>query len=320
MSGDPVRIGLIGCGRLAEAGYVPALALVPGTVLAALADPDHARRGKLAALVGGTIPTFPTAGALIDGADVHAVVLASPAATHVEHAARATAAGLAVLVEKPPAPDGAGAARLAALGPGVWVGFNRRFDPGIAEVRSATPPTGGVDLELEIHYHRASWGAHHVRDDVILDLVPHLLDLARWLSNGAVVAVTTTELTPDRATLALALSRGRATIRARADSIHTEKVVVRDATGRLVARHRVGGVITALTGRIRPSRGPHPLVASLASQLKSFATVALGGQDPTLATAADGVAVMAAVDAARASAAAAGRPISVNGPVTPSTC
>ena len=40
----PVRIGLVGCGRLAELGYIPALARVHGAQLVAVADPDPIRR------------------------------------------------------------------------------------------------------------------------------------------------------------------------------------------------------------------------------------------------------------------------------------
>ncbi|MDZ7677906.1 MAG: Gfo/Idh/MocA family oxidoreductase [Acidimicrobiales bacterium] len=315
-----MRIGLIGCGRLAEIGYVPALAMERGTTLTAVADPDGGRRAHLADLVGESVSTFADAAALIEGADVDALVLASPASTHVADAEWATAAGLPVLVEKPPAPDGAGAARLATLGPTVRVGFNRRFDPGVREVRAATPRAGALDLELEIRYRRASWGAHLVRDEVILDLAPHLLDLARWVSGSEIREVTATELTPDRATLSLVLGRGRATIRARADSIHAEQVAVRDAAGTTVARHRAGGSLAAIIGRLRPSPGVHPLVASLAAQLDSFATVVRGGQDPALGTTVDGVAVMAAVDAARTSAAAAGRPTLITDPMEPSPC
>ncbi|MFP3908123.1 MAG: Gfo/Idh/MocA family protein, partial [Acidimicrobiales bacterium] len=288
--------------------------------LVAVADPDGVRRAHLAALVGDDVASFPDASALIEGADVDALVLANPASAHVVDAERATAAGLPVLVEKPPAPDRIGAARLAELGSTVRVGFNRRFDPGFGEVRAATPPTGVLDLELEIRYRRASWNAHRVRDDVILDLGPHLLDLARWVSASEIHEIAAIELTPDRATLSLVLGRGRATLRARADSSHAERVSVRLAGGATIARHRAGGRLAAVTGRLRPSSRPHPLVASLAAQLDSFSAVARGGLDPVLGTAEDGVAVMAAVDAARTSAASAGRPTAVADPTEPASC
>ena len=83
-------------------------------------------------------------------------------ATSPTRSAAATA-GVAVLVEKPPALDAAGAAALAALTPPPWVGFNRRYDPGAQRVRAAIPAEGDVDLRLEISYRRRSWRAHSGR-------------------------------------------------------------------------------------------------------------------------------------------------------------
>ena len=63
----------------------------------------------------------------------------------------ATAAGVPVLVEKPPAPDLAGAADLVPLSPTPWLGFQRRFRP---RARWPVATTGMAEphltLELEI--------------------------------------------------------------------------------------------------------------------------------------------------------------------------
>jgi predicted dehydrogenase len=84
-------------------------------------------------------------------------------------------------------------------------------------------------------------------------------------------------------------------------------VVVRAGGGR-VARHRAGGPVALVTGRLAAMRGrPHPLVASLSAQLRAFAAAVDGRPAPDLATAADGLAVMAVLDAARRSAAAGHR-------------
>ncbi|MGH3810959.1 MAG: hypothetical protein ACRDUV_00695, partial [Pseudonocardiaceae bacterium] len=45
---------------------------------------------------------------------------------------------------------------------------------------------------------------------------------------------------------------------------------------------------------------PHPLVASLTAQLEAFARAVRGAPEPTLGRAADGLAVMATIDAVRA--------------------
>ena len=49
---DELRIGLIGGGRLAERGYLPALRAAHGVRLAALAELDRGRRTRMAELTG----------------------------------------------------------------------------------------------------------------------------------------------------------------------------------------------------------------------------------------------------------------------------
>lgn len=332
MTQGPLALGLVGCGRLAEAGYVPALAAVAAEAdlrLVAVADPDPGRRERLAGLAGdagaGAVAAFPGAAALLAGADIDAVVLASPAPAHVADAERAGAAGVAALVEKPPAPDAAGAAALAALTPPPFVGFNRRFDAGARAVRRAVPAGGPVELRLAISYRRRGWGAHEVHDDALLDLGPHLVDWARWISGREVVEVACTELSGDRVALDLVLSGdgdgdgddrgpGRATVRAATDRPHAELVELRDGAGDLLARHRLGGLASGLRGRLG-RRGPDALVASLAGQLVAFAAAVRGEAPPDLGTAADGHAAMTVIDAARTSAADGARPVPIPRPV-----
>ncbi len=330
-----MALGLVGCGRLASDGYVPALAHTAGPAfrLVAVADPDPGRRGHVSRLAGGDVAGFPDAAALLAGSRLDALVLATPAALHLADAERASAAGVPVLVEKPPAPDVAGAAALAALSPAPWVGFNRRFDPGAAAVRRAVPAVGPVDLRIEISYRRRSWGAFAVRDDALLDLGPHLVDWARWIGGRDVVEVRCPELSAERAALELVLAGdgagapgGVATLRAVTDRPHAELVELRDASGEVRAGHRLGGLAAAVRGRVAGVLGrvapggsggsgagrPSALVASLAGQLDALAAAVRGAPPADLGTAADGLAVMAVLDAARASAAGGGRTVPVH--------
>lgn len=313
MTGARVRLGLVGCGRLAEVGYLPAIQQVAGVHLVAVADPDGSRAAWCAAAAAGAsgegVSTFPDARRLVESAEVDAVVVASPVAAHVDDATAAGAAGVRVLLEKPPAPDAATARSLAALSPRPLLGFNRRFDPRVRALRGRLPAEGALDLTLELRYRRASWRARSVQDDALLDLGPHLVDWARWLTGSGVLDVAARELTHERADLSVRLGRGRARLRAVTDRPHREVVEVRDGAGNRLARHRVGGPVAAVSGRLR--RGPHPLVAGLAAELEDLARV-VGGEEPLgLGTVDDGIAVMTAIDAARASAAAGGATVPV---------
>jgi predicted dehydrogenase len=305
------RLGIVGCGRLAEAGYLPALAAVPRARVVAVADPDAARRAHVAGRAGHGVATFASAPELLGGAEVDGLLVASPAGAHVADARAAVAAGVAVLVEKPPAPDAAGAAAIAALDPQPWVGLNRRFDPGAVAVRGAIAGDRPIELELEIRYRRRSWGAHTVHDDALADLGPHLVDWARWLSGSEVVEVAAAALSAERAEVDLVLGRGRARLRAATDQSHVERIEARDGAGRRIASHHLGGPVAAVRGRLLPARRPSPLIASLSAQLDAFVDAFGGTPHPSLGTAADGVAVMTVIDAARASA-AAGRAVPIS--------
>jgi predicted dehydrogenase len=309
MSGRRLRLGLVGCGRLAELGYVPALAGVPALALVAVADPDARRRARVLELASTPIEEYPDARAMVGGTHLDAVIVASPVVAHLDDARVLAVAGVPTLVEKPPAPDAATAQALADLTPTPWVGFNRRFDVGARRLRDSLPRVGYLDLHLEIRYRRASWRAHAARDDALLDLGPHLVDWATWMSRSEVVAVHEAEVADARAVCTLSLTRGRARLVARCDRPHRELVVVRDAAGAVLGRHSVGGPVAAVRGRITP--GPHPLVATLAAQLEQLAAAVLGEPSRDLVTAANAAKVMAVLDAARQSAAEHGRAVPI---------
>jgi hypothetical protein len=107
-------------------------------------------------------------------------------------------------------------------------------------------------------------------------------------------------VTPERAEFDLELGAARARIRCATDRLHHERVEVRHRDGTVVGRHRVGGPVDAVLGRLRS--GPHPLVESLTAELEAFARTVRGQPDPVLGRAADGVAVMAVLDELRARA------------------
>ncbi len=317
MSASVVRLGLVGCGRLAEQAYVPAATRVDGLRIVAVADPDAGRRALLASLVGhanGPCAGYTGAAELVSSAEVDAVVVASPVGAHVADARIVAGAGLPALVEKPPAPDAAATRELAALDPAPWFGFNRRFDPGARRVRDRLPASADLDLRLEIAYRRRSWNAVAVHDDALLDLGPHLIDWARWLTGAAVVSVARASVARERATFELGLERGRARITAATDRSHRELLEVR-AAGTRLGRHRLGGPVAAGLGRLR--RGPHPLVTTMTAQFETLAHAVRGGGPGDLGTVGDAVETMTAIGVVRESAAADGATISLPGRSVP---
>jgi predicted dehydrogenase len=81
---------LVGCGRIAERGWIPAISRVESAALAAVADIDAAR----CAVVSPGTPAFTSAEDLVRAGGVDAVVIATPAAAHVSDARDVAAAGL----------------------------------------------------------------------------------------------------------------------------------------------------------------------------------------------------------------------------------
>jgi predicted dehydrogenase len=310
MSTHALRLGIVGCGRLAESGYLPALAGRDAFTLVAVADPDAGRRARVVQVAASAtrIDEFADAREMAVAAGLDAAVIASPVSVHVEDAHALAAVGVATLVEKPPAPDGEGARALAAITPAPWVGFNRRFDLGAQRLRDSIPRDVDLDLQVALHYRRASWRPHSVHDDALLDLGPHLVDWGTWVTRSAVVAVGDAVVEHDRASCTLTLTRGKARLFAECSRPHRELIDVRDASGARVARHAVGGLASGVRARV--TRSPHLLVASLAAQLSEFATAVRGGPADSLATPEEAVAIMAALDAARVSAAEDGRTVS----------
>jgi predicted dehydrogenase len=235
--------------------------------------------------------------------DLDGVVIASPVSAHVADATAVAGAGLPALLEKPPAETAAAAAALRALDPAPWIAFNRRFDPDARRMAAAVPSSGPVHLDLRLHYRRPGWAAHTVRDDALLDLGPHLVDWATWLSDRAAVEVECHHLTTERARLHLRLEDGEAAIDAATDRPHDERIVVRDAAGRTLASHRAGGLVAAVSARVTRRSRPDRLVTTLRGELAALAAALRDGGHPHgLGTVGDGVRAMAVIDAARESA------------------
>lgn len=291
-----VRLGIAGCGRIAERGHIPAAITSPSVELRAVCDPHPGRVAHAAGLAGCAIP-YTDPAEMIEAGGIDGLLVVAPARHHLEVARLAAEAGIPSLVEKPPAPDLAGARALAALDPAPAIGFNRRFLQG-AELAGAVPASGWLELDLELRFRRSGWGAHESRDEAILDAGVHLIDLAAYLANAPAIAVRAAEVGPERACLELELTRGRARILCALDRSYSERVEVRDRSGTTIARSRIGR-LGAAAGRLRGA--PDPLVASLAGQLERFAARLRGEDAGPLADAAAGVSAMAVIEAARRS-------------------
>jgi len=293
-----VRIGLVGCGRLAELGYIPAFRRASGVTLVGVADVNPLRCKEIAP----EVPAYNTIQELIRAGAVDAVIISTPTRCHLADASAAAQAKLPVLLEKPPGIDLSEAEALLDLSPRPWIAFNRRFDPDLARLRSHVPRDEMPDVRLELHYRRKAWNPFDMQDDALLDLGPHLIDLARWLTASEVTSVRAHALTQEHVKFVMELERGHATVICSCNSPYREWVQVRASDGRAVRTFRRGGIVAGIIGKLLPQR-ENPLVNSLVGQLEAFRCTVRGVPSAQpLSSVVDGVKVMSIIEAVRSSA------------------
>ena len=301
-----IRIGLIGCGRVAEFGYLPAFRQARGVVLVGIADVNPSRCRALAP----GVPAYGNIQPLIQAGELDAIVISVPTRFHLEYARCAAEAGLPSLVEKPPGANVQEALALQTLEPAPWIAFNRRFEPGLNALKQSMPSVQGFQGRLELHYRRTTWKPFDMHDDALLDLGPHLIDLARWLTGSEVRSARALSLTEQCAEFELDLTRGRAVVSCSTNRPYRERIEIADVDGRLYASHRRGGIFSGIMAKLRP-KGENPLVSSLIGELEAFAQAVRGASDGSLASATDGLAVMSVIETIRKSATRGGEVCSV---------
>jgi len=152
----PLRYGLIGAGMMGQE-HIRNIALLDGAQVVAIHDPDPGMSAAAQALAPGARQAA-TVEALLDMAEIDALVIASPNHLHLDQLERIAALRpLPVLVEKPVFTEAAQEGRIAALAeyPALlWVAMEYRYMPPIAEfLARADAATGGVRM-LTIREHR----------------------------------------------------------------------------------------------------------------------------------------------------------------------
>jgi predicted dehydrogenase len=130
---DPVRLALVGCGRIAQVAHLPAVEKAEGAELVAVSDPSGAVARSVARRRG--VAAYTDQGSVWADASVEAVIVAAPDRFHHRLATEALTAGRHVLVEKPLASTVAQAEDLVGLvdrtGLTLQVGAMKRHDQGV---------------------------------------------------------------------------------------------------------------------------------------------------------------------------------------------
>lgn len=197
-----LRLGLIGCGGIAEQVYLRILPRLRDARVLAVADVDPARRAAACVRLRGA-EAYSEPYDLIDRATVDAVIVATPTHLHAPIAVAALERGLHVYVEKPLAASlGDGARVLAAwrrAGTVGMIGFNARFNPLHMRLRElirsgrAGEPVCVRTVFTTAPHHVPHWKRSRATGGgVLLDLASHHVDLMRFLFGREVVRARAT--------------------------------------------------------------------------------------------------------------------------------
>lgn len=323
----PVRLGLLGCGRAAERLHVPAIGQATATRLAGVFDPISSRR-ELIASRQPRCRVFASAESLVDSGEIDAVIVASPAESHVAMASLALRAGLPVLIEKPVAGSLGEGTHLEAIqrstGVSVMVGLNRRWWGPAMKLRQrlARAARGPAAVRMEFTSDVSGWSSLSARSDPLDDLGTHQLDLLRFLFDCEIDTVRATQPGPEEFHLRVRLvdgttatclaayhDRSREVIQV---SVGPERSCLRAGSERI--RPASGGIRRALdigdTVYRRMLRRRGGLSRSYAAQLISFAAC-VRDRTPASPCLHDGLAVLRAIAAARASLVAGGADVTI---------
>jgi predicted dehydrogenase len=140
----PVRVGVIGCGLIAQVQHLPNLRALPGLFeVVAIADRDERRAHGCAKRFG--VPRVYGDGEAILEEDIEAVLIAT-SGDHADLVIAAVEKGLAVLVEKPLCLDLATAGslvdRLRTTHHRVMLGYMRRYDEAFRRLEALARDDG----------------------------------------------------------------------------------------------------------------------------------------------------------------------------------
>ncbi len=325
-----LNVGLLGAGRIAGV-HAAAISGHPNSRLVAVADINAAAANKLAAQYGAEART---SDAVLDDPAIGAVLIATSTDTHSDFIERATAAGKAVLCEKPVDLSLARARaclKVAAAKP-VMIGFNRRFDPNFAALKAAADrgEIGKSELLSITSFDPAPPPVAYIKvsGGLFRDMMIHDFDMANFIMGATPVTVTaigSSIVDPgigaagdvDTAVVTLSYADGRIAViknSRRAVYGYDQRVELLGSEGLLQAQNMLENTVVKST--VAGVTGAKPTYFFLERYMPAYAAewaafvAAIDGNRPLPVTLNDGVAALAMAEAATLSA-KSGQPVTI---------
>jgi myo-inositol 2-dehydrogenase / D-chiro-inositol 1-dehydrogenase len=327
-----LKVGLLGAGRIAGV-HATAITTNPGSTLVAVSDINADAASKLAAQYGAEARTTD---AILNDPAIDAVLIATSTDTHSDLIERATGAGKAVLCEKPVDLSLARAKACqqvaAKNGKPVMIGFNRRFDPNFAALKTALDKgeIGKPELLSITSFDPAPPPVAYIKvsGGIFRDMMIHDFDMANFLMGAApatVSAVGTSIVDPaigavgdfDTAVVTLTYADGRIAViknSRRAVYGYDQRVELLGSEGLLQAQNMLENtVVKSTTAGVTGAKPTYffleRYMPAYAAEWAAFVTAVNAGTALPV-TLADGVAALAMAEAA-AQSSKAGHPVSL---------
>ena len=197
-----IRVGVIGCGKIATCSHVPKLTSSPGASVTALFDTDRQKMESLRQELAPDAEPFEDYDGLLASGLVDAVTICTPNRFHHPQTIAALQAGLHVLCEKPMAGDLEAATEMVdcarAQDRVLHINQSGRYSPLYTKVAELVH-NGSIGEPKHVRCIRAggntpdcgwspgaTWFVQKsFQGGVVLDIGIHMADLLRWLM-GAV--------------------------------------------------------------------------------------------------------------------------------------
>jgi myo-inositol 2-dehydrogenase / D-chiro-inositol 1-dehydrogenase len=319
-----LKIALLGAGRIGQV-HARSISANPDCKLVAIADVALDAAQTLATRYRADVRTIDEI--LADPA-IDAVLIATSTDTHSNLIERATAAGKAVLCEKPVdlALERALQCQSEVAGSGkpVMIGFNRRFDPNFAALKKAfdSGEIGKAELLAITSYDPAPPPISYIKvsGGLFRDMMIHDFDIACWIMGSAPskVAATASSLVDpeigeagdvDTAVVTLSWPDGRIAViknSRRAGYGYDQRIELLGSRGLLAAKNELENTVEKITSG--GTQSAKPVYFFLERYMRAYEAEwaafvhSLKTGTPLPVTLADGIAALACAEAATRSA------------------
>ena len=315
-----LKVGLLGAGRIGQVHAVN-IAGNPRSTLVAVADVYAQAAEKLAAEHGAEARSVED---ILNDDNIDAVLVASSTDTHSDLIEAATAAGKAVLCEKPVDLSLERAKKCLAAasttGKPVMIGFNRRFDPNFAAVRGAlvSGEIGKAELLSVTSFDPAPPPVSYIKvsGGLFRDMMIHDFDMSNFLMGDrpvSVRAVGSSIVDPeigeagdvDTAVVTMTYADGRIAViknSRRAVYGYDQRVELLGSEGLLQAQNMLENTVLKSTTAGVVSAKPtyfflERYMPAYAAEWEAFVSAVLDGTDMPV-TLEDGIAALAMAEAA----------------------